>query len=400
MTPATAASHSRTASVRPAIPDVVDEHVEEHGFLSIQRRKLQFSLELPVRRLAEIDERLDAHWDGLAVNRPASEARVTDGLAADDPWERATCARAWMTFVRPGEDALLERWDATPPEHAASWREALRGLAPRDVERLAPLASHPRLAGVGRALVADALGWHGRLDVVVAARFARDADPLVRLAVARHAHVGAAAGAPAPPSLHDDADERVCRRALWSEALADRESALERARRLTDAGTPEPFAVRVVGLFGTPDDHAILARAVATEPGRRAAFHAFADLGTAAAIESLVRLLALPDPVLTMEVTEALETAIGPIPREDPGVPATPAEAAARIETIAPLLAREDARVLAGPRRPWRGEPSDAPGAWAWRAAIANRGRDDGLRRDVPDGFFGGLPVSDARPGE
>lgn len=401
MTTATRRSGAAANPVRPAIPDVVDEHVGEHGFLSLQRRKLLFSLEVPARRLADLDERIAAHWDGLIVNQPKSLARVEAGLAADDPWERVTCVRAWVALGRPAEDALIARWSATPPEHAGSWREALRGLDAADLDRLAGLLSHPRIPDFGLATLVDALGWHGRLDDAIARRCLRHADPFVRAAVARHAHVHVAKGETTPAhAMVDDVDAGVRRRALWSAALTDRESGVDHARRLADAATPDSFALRVLGLLGGPEDHALLVRAAATDAGRPAAFFAFADLGTAAAIDSLVRLLTLPDAALRQVVTEALELAIGPIPRKDAEGPATPNEANSRREEIEALLRKEGARVLAGQRRPWRGEPADEPGAWRWRAAIAKRGREDALRREVPDGFFDALPTGTALPGE
>jgi hypothetical protein len=390
-----------TQPIRPAIPDVVAEHLEEHGFLSLQRRKLALSDELPARRLAEHDARIEAHWDGLLVNRPASVERAREQIAADDPWERASAIRFWLREARPPLDALLALWAETPPEHAPSWREALRGLTAEEVEQAFPAARRAALTAFPQALLVDALGWNAALSSELVAGAARHPDAAVRAALARtagHALAPEAAAAALRPLL-DDADVLVRRRALWSLALADPAAGLERARALARGGQPEPFALRVLGLLGAPEDHARIADAAATESGRPAAFFAFADLGTTEAIEALIRLLALPDAAHQLAVTEALESALGAIPREDAEASATPAEAAARWGEIAPALPR-GARVLAGLARPWRGEPADEPGAWRWRAALAKPARGAELRRVVPDGFFDALPASDARPGE
>ncbi len=57
--------------------------------------------------------------------------------------------------------------------------------------------------------------------------------------------------------------------------------------------------------------------------------------------------------------------------------------------------------MLTGRAVPWGGERAEEPMMWHWRSGVA--GRRTGapwLAREVPDGFFDALPVSDARPGE
>jgi hypothetical protein len=51
----------------PAIPDIVREHLEELGFLSLTRRKLIVDWETDLSELAEHDERIAAHRDALHV---------------------------------------------------------------------------------------------------------------------------------------------------------------------------------------------------------------------------------------------------------------------------------------------------------------------------------------------
>ena len=391
------------ASRRPSIPDVVAEHLEEHGFLSAQRRKLEFSVDVPTRRLGDLHERLEAHWDGLLVNRPESVELARERLAADDPWERASAIRFWLEVARPEFELIAGVFAETPPEHAPSWREALRDLSAGALENTFPPARRRALEPLPSALFVDALGWHRALTPEAISAAARHTDAVVRESLARHAgHAFEPDDAIAVlRPLLDDPDVGVRRRALWSLVLASPEAGLERARGLARGAETDPFAVRVLGWRGEPEDHARIAEAAATELGRPAAFHALADLGTPEAIETLIRLLAIPEPAHQAVVTQALETALGRIPRDPPDGPATPAAAAARWRDVSASLPR-DARAVAGAAWPWRGDDMEEPGAFWWRSALGMRRRRNAVvwRPRVPDGFFEALPALDARPGE
>jgi HEAT repeat protein len=386
------------APARPALPDVVAEHLEEHGFQSLQRRKLLFAADFPERRLPAHDERIAAHWDGLVVNMPASARLAEETLEAEDPWLLASAARAWLALARPPTEAILERWVELPPEQAPSWREALRGLDRDTLDALIPPHRRRQLPPPALALLADAVAWSG--DVELARDVAGHEQPLVRMAAARALGMAEAIDPVDAPlrALADDAETAVFRRALWSWARLAPELALPAARQRARGTAPDPFALRVLGLLSGPEDLGLIADAAATDTGRPAAFHAMADLGTDDAIESLVKLLTLPDEPAAKVVTEALETAIGPIAREDAEAPATPAEGRAAWEALG---APSGARLMRGLPRPWRGEKPEEPMLWRWRKAIARpRPHNAWLAREVPDGFFTGRPVAAARPGE
>jgi uncharacterized protein (TIGR02270 family) len=386
---------------RPVLPDVLAEHLEEHGFLCLQRRRLLFSTEFPLRRLPQHDERIAAHWEGLAAGGADSVRLALDTLEGGEPWAVATAARVWVESGRPASEAVRARLAAVSPEHAPAWREALRGCPAEVVREALPARVVGSLPPDALGVAVDALGWHAALPEGLAAEAARHAAPAVRASVARalpHADL-AEAGRMLNPLLDDPVPE-VARRALWGAALLGRAAALERARRAARGAAPDPFAVRVLGLFGEPEDHARLAEAAATDSGRPAAFWAFADLGTAEAVEALVRLLALPDKELARTAAEALEAAVGTIARSRPDHPPAPEQAAAHWDRLAEALPR-NARVLAGHARPWRGEPADEPLRWRWLAALDGRCPEaPWLAREVPDGFFEAVPVPDARPGE
>jgi uncharacterized protein (TIGR02270 family) len=401
MTSETAGPPIARTPPRPVIPDVLAQHLEEHGFLCLQRRRLIFSTEFPLRRLPAHDERIEAHWDGLRIGGADSVKLALEKLEAKDPWEIATAARVWVELGKPTAAAVAEKLAAAPPERAASWREALRQCPADVVKEALPARNVSAFPPHALAVAVDALAWHGALPVSLAEQAVRHADAAVRAAIARALpHAGLADAARPSQALLDDVALAVGRRALWSAALMARESALERARRAARGAAPDPFAVRVLGLLGAPEDHALVVDAAATDTGRPAAFWAFADLGTSEAVESLTRLLTLSDKELCAVAGEALEFAVGTVKRPKPDHPPTPEQARAHWEGVSATLPR-GARVLGGHAVPWRGDRADEPMRWRWLAALSGRCADaPWLAREVPDGFFDALPVPDARPGE
>ena len=381
---------------RPSMPDVVEEHLEELGFLCAQRRKLMFSLEHPVRRMPQHEERMNAHWDGLLVNAPLSGSIAEERLEADDPWERAAAIRTWLTVRPPAIKDLLARWEALPPEHLPSWREALRSL---DDDAWTKLQPHAGLAlpVTAIALFTDAEGWRGQ--AARASIAARQDDPLVRISAARALGMAdsSAVVIDALTALARDGEEAVRRRALWGLVAHEPQAAMASARTLVRGDSPDAFAVRVIGLLGGDDAMRLLTTAATTDAGRPAAFFALADMGTPDAIDTLIRLLTLPAPEQALFVTMALERALGTIPREAPDAPATPDEARTQLESL-PLP--RDSRVHAG--RPWpsrANDPEEMCGT-RWRRYV---GRADRVRAfphpHVPDGFFSGVPTEAAEPG-
>ena len=401
MTSETATPAGTRSPLRPVIPDVLAEHLEEHGFLCLQRRRLIFSTEFPLRRLPMHDERIAAHWDGLVIGAADSVKLALEKLEGEEPWEIATAARVWLELGKPAPAAVAEKLGAAPPAQASSWREALRQCPEDVVKAVLPAKSVAALPPHALAVAVDALAWHGALPPTLAEQAARHAATDVRAALARALpHAGLADAEPLLRVLLDDPEPAVSRRALWSAAMLAPESALDRAHRAARGPAPDAFALRLLGLLGGPDDHAALVTAAGTDTGRPAAFWAFADMGTDAAVESLIRLLTLPDPELAKTAGEALEDAVGSIARKDMEVPPTPEEAREHWEDVREKLPG-NARALRGQSLPWRGEAREEPLRWIWRAALKRaRAEAAWLRREVPDGFFEALPASDARPGE
>jgi hypothetical protein len=265
MNPAVESAH-RKIERAPCIPDIVQEHVEELAFLSLQRRKLLFAEDVTPRGLSRHDARIVAHWAALEI-QPVDAVRIAKERMPDaaSAWDVMACIRTWVQLGEPTPDEIFEACEAADDEASAGWREAFRRM-PRDVvvKRLPPVdaaSSSPRAEGI----LADAFAWHGLLSPRQIAAASRSPHAGVRRAVARHAD---SMEVLAP--LQSDGDPDVRCAAFWSAALLDFGRALDEARRLAAREAPDPFAALLISVFGTPDETGIRKRserdAAAPEP--------------------------------------------------------------------------------------------------------------------------------------
>jgi HEAT repeat protein len=388
---------------RPVLRDVVEEHLEEIAFLSIQRRRMLFSPDIGPRGVDGLDARLEAHHDAMRIAGPEGLAIAAERLNEHDAWHRYAAARIWLEDGRPPTASVLDRIDEREDEPARAWREALR-RSPGEVAR--GLAAAGPATDAALALIADACAWHGVPLPAPADTLARSDVSEVRAAAARG--LGAAERS-LIEHLIGDAEPAVARSALWSLALCDRERALALCRERLDRGEAEPFAIQTLGLIGDRDDLPRVLPAVAHENVRDAAIRALGHLGAIETVPLLLGLIGSADREAAMAATDALEAITGPLappprrrlPRPADAEPAPPpAEwAAAEWRRMAPRF-EQNGRYQRGWAFP---DPpaGDPPMSFHWRRAV--QGFDPatvGLRREVPDGFFDAAPTHEARPGE
>ena len=369
------------ARFRPAIPDIIEEHLEELAYGAIRLRSLTFSDEAPAARLSPLANRCGAHRQGLRIgadtSRALAERLLTDGAP---PWILAAAVWTWCELTAPDALALAVSVQDVPPDQIGDWREGLRWLP---VERLIGAQSEALRSErplVFRHLLLDVLGWHARLDAATASAASRDPQALVRWPIARHAGHGFTPDLALPllRRLVDDADQAVRSAALWSLALIDRPAALAIALRSAD-----PVALRVQGELGDETVVPVLAAALGDSARCPAALAALVDHGSRAALDAV---LTTGDQGLS-----AASAIVGPF---DSAAGADGARAAW------PLLSSGDLRLRRGLARPWTGRPDDRPMRWAWQAAIAgDPAVPAGLRREVPDGFLAGTPRDDVEVG-
>lgn len=386
------AAQPRTSA--PALVDVLEEHLEELAFLSIQRRKLAFSPEIPMRRLRRHDERIEAHRDGLRIGEKAGVAVAVERLAGDDPWLLAAAGRVWIEQSGATSADVLRHIASAPPESRAAWREALRTTDRRSVERILTGEGWPTVPAASLAIAVDAAAWHGLLPRVVEESAIASVDREVRRALARHTRDDVRLR-----RLVSDADLEVRRVALWSLTLARVDAGLESARAWIRADEPDSFAVRVLGLTGDEGDGERIAALVDHPRAGTAALYALGDLGLQRFAALLVERVESPAETVAEAACEALECIAGTAPATSGK--ASPIELA---RTRLAALGRDTGtgrRWLRGAAHPWTGDPREEPMESLWRSSIATLDRDhESLRRDVPDGFFSGLPDPVARPGE
>lgn len=205
-----------------AIPDVLQEHLEEFGFLSLQRRKLLFSVETNLRQLARHDRRIEAHRDALALAPADVAVLARERLAeASSSWDLMSCAYAWLSHGGPTSDEVMEAIAASGEDGADGWREAFRRLPAATSARWTVRADATSLPPPAAGVFVDAAAWHGVLPTPQARNAARSPHAAVRLAFARHASwfEGHTGSEPDLESLLQDDDVSVARAARWTRYL-------------------------------------------------------------------------------------------------------------------------------------------------------------------------------------
>ena len=347
------------------LPDVIEEHLEEIAFLSIQRRKLLFAPDVTLAQLRTHEERIEAHRDGLAVGGPASVDVAIKHLDGSEAWEVHAAAQTWIELANPSSDVLIARIAATPPELLPAWREALRRLPSECVKRSIPTEVTlleeclPSL----QAIIIDAWGWHGILPAALLLSLSKSDDEGIRCALARAMGLELIFS-PEDAQILDlflsDPSVNVRRIALWSATLRNSHDPVSLIKSLASGENPDPFTLRILGLVGKAADMDILLKHV-KQP----------ETGTAA-----------------LAAREAVQTLAGNLPSSETKGPPSPGDFEPSLEDVS------SARAV------WK-ELEGLPMETLWRLSILGRSPElTWLRREVPDGFFTAAASIEAIPGE
>ena len=368
---------------------MVREHLEEFAFLSLIRHRSLFAPDFSCRQLARLDQRLAAHWDGLAEGWPMSLSVAREKIVAPaDHWETYGALRVWFELGDATPGALAEGLAGLEAEALWPWREALCRCPQPIVRVLLPdhLLDHPDPSVQSTALFA--LGWHGLLPAAGADQWRRHADPLVRTCLAR---VAAWCGWPVEtttPLLADldaDEDRLVARAARWSAALLDPVAVADRCRQELAAEGADPFTITILGLIGTPADIDLLLASAARPGLADPALQALGDLGSPRAVTPL--LAWLEDPEHGARTAAALEAILG----AQAGPILEAGEAALRQEMWQQLHPRfaDAARFYHG--LSWQGQedPQGDPPVLHWRRSLYEAGQPaGGVKKEIPDPWF------------
>lgn len=371
----------------PPLEDVLREHAEEFASLSMLRQLAQFDVLRTGTHLRQLEERLDAHWDGLAVGCPLSQEMAMQMISdGGDPWDVATALRLWCMLGEPTTEAIVALLAVQAEEALPSWRQ---GLCHCSCERIASLLPESLLGHESPAVQSTLLfvhGWHGLLPAWQATRFAHHEQPLVRSCLARAigwSDWSAEERQFLLTPLAADDDALVRRVALWSAALTDPQATAD-SIRAKGAEAADPFALQVLALIGGTEDVPLLLSCTDQEPIAATALEALATLGAPQAIEPLLPLL--DHETLATLATQTLQAILGPQaqlliePTLQPGESTPePPLLQARVTAwrqLQPQWAGAE-RILHGVAFPWTGAPEEEPCLFAWLRqlpdAAANR---------------------------
>jgi uncharacterized protein (TIGR02270 family) len=299
---------------RPVLEHIVEQHAEEAAFLWLLRDAATEAPHYKRHHLARLNERVEAHIDGLRVAGEAGwRIAMTELKAHPEPGELfAAGVLALESGERARIDPLVALAAGAEPEvrrgfvGAIAWcSPALLAATVRDWDRssdaferylaLCACSVHRADAGPGLAV---------RIE---------DADPLVRARALRLAgELGKIELREACLRHLDDPDPEAAFRAAWSGVLlGDRGAALAALERLALADGPRRWtalevAVRAMGIErGTR-----FIRAMNGDPAlRRAMVVAVGHLGDPAAVPWLIR--QMDDPELARVAGEAFSMITG-----------------------------------------------------------------------------------------
>jgi uncharacterized protein (TIGR02270 family) len=197
--------------------DILEEHLHEAAF---RWNQWEHSLDAPdytLDEVAELEEHVAAHVDGLVLGGERVAERLLVPALADEPERVAAAALALLQAEGPfGPAALLAALPSAEPPALAALRRAFE-LAPTPAipADLPALLKKEDAVPELLALVLDTLGTHGRATAPLCTPFLTHPEPAVAAAALR-----AAARARLP------LDTAVLQRALDSGEPAPRDAAL------------------------------------------------------------------------------------------------------------------------------------------------------------------------------
>src|SRR5438067_9661211 len=146
----------------PILPDILEEHLGEFEFLWDQRRDALRSPRYTPRELVELEDRIEAHVQGLLAGGEQTAALVRPGLGGDELWP--AFAAAYVLSRLGGRAAVWDAFARAQGGRLAGIRQALCYLPIEDVRT--PLrqivAGSTAAPAEVRAAAAEVLGFHGR----------------------------------------------------------------------------------------------------------------------------------------------------------------------------------------------------------------------------------------------
>lgn len=279
------------------IPSIISQHASELAFLWTQRERMLYSPCYTRSDLSALEERMDAHLDGLTIAGEVGWQTASKEVTATD----ADGAFCLMRLALRRNDSvlaeqLIEQSQSVPSMargllSALAWPpwEQVKGL----VERI-QLAANPHLCGLG--LAAAALHRQGS-DVVLGAALKKDEPELVERAIRAVGQLGR------PHLMHSvwsyltSANRRLRYWALWTATLLREPRCEEELFAMALADAPYPEEALTLALRRMPIQQGrSLWRSLNNAPERwRLALFGAAALGEPAAVSWIIEQLAAPE---------------------------------------------------------------------------------------------------------
>jgi uncharacterized protein (TIGR02270 family) len=284
------------------IADLLDLHLEELGFLWGRWRAALRDPDYTVVAVAQLEERIRAHLQGVQVPGDRALPRLVEALGGDDADLAFAAAYALLHRDEPERtETVLAAFEAAEDDAVFQALAAALAYAPLRravLERLrALLSARPALRA---AAAAEVLAFHGALELTGEQLrwFLEDDDPATRLAGWR---LAALLGLPLAPhayahALRDD-DPAVGAAAMESGAWCGVQGVLAALRQLAAAPSPARMPMlRLLAVLGTPEDAArVYALACAAELGPER-FRLAGAFGDPRFVPMILQALADPDP--------------------------------------------------------------------------------------------------------
>ncbi|HET6763122.1 MAG TPA: hypothetical protein VFH27_05600, partial [Longimicrobiaceae bacterium] len=284
------------------IAGLLDTHLDELGFLWGRWRAALRDPDYTVAAVAQLEERIRAHLQGVLVPGEQALPRLVE-LLGDDDADLAFAAA--YSLLHRGEPTLTEQ--VIGPFAAAEDEGVIQALAMALAYaplRRAVLEGLRALVSARPALrstaAAEVLAFHGALDLTGEQLrwFLEDDDPATRLAGWRLAALLGLQLAPHAyaQALRDD-EPAMAAAALEAGAWAGVQGVLPALRRLAEAPSPARMgALRLLAVLGTPEDApGVYALACAAELGPER-FRLAGAYGDPRFVPMVLQSLADPDP--------------------------------------------------------------------------------------------------------
>jgi uncharacterized protein (TIGR02270 family) len=240
------------------IPGILEEHLEELGFLWARRRAGLRDPDYTLTAFLELEQRIKAHLAGILVVGDESLPLLEAGLSSDDG--ATAFASAYALLHRRAGSSLpfvLDAFRASEGERLAGLRDALShgpvDAAQPEIETLSR-TSPPAIA----AAAAEALTFHSALRAAPPdiERFLTDPDPVVRQSGWRLVgYLGLSLDAKAYGAAMRDDDPGVRRAALEAGAWCGEPGVLAFGRKAAEDPRAEYVdALYLLAVLGGPED--------------------------------------------------------------------------------------------------------------------------------------------------